>query len=280
MIKKTIICVVLLTLLLSINSINAFAHDREEHDKGLESVLFLDSWNKRSQSKEQREALLAIECASYLAIDQMNSKGEKELEFLEDYGVRDLPKGINAINIKASGHNHREYTHMGWDTEELKDPDNWLIRKGILLNTTDKVFGFKPSLIRKKHDEKCNSFCALVYYVHLIEDHRADNHYQNGKQQMELAYIDSGREGIIDELIRHCKILFKDQDNSRVYSHLIMKLKSLNKRTKRIVRKLNRTNGQKGYKKYSAYAEDLEETLEIYVPKLLAKEKFFKKVFY
>lgn len=136
-----------------------------------------------------REAIEAIESAAYLCPDQFNGSGKEELNTLIAYGVPGIPNSIDEINF-TSNWQHRRYTHMDWVPMEHPDVGNWDMRKEILLATVNKVFDFGPftdpvPLLGWKVDytDQCNSFCALVYYVHILGDNEALDTFDKYKKE-------------------------------------------------------------------------------------------------
>ena len=192
---------------------NVYASERKEHDKYMCDVLFKNFLQPENKISIQDE-IEALECASYLAIDQFNGNGQKDLDKLVAYGVADLPS-LSAIDYSASGKNHRTYTHRGWDfVYGGLNGDRWAKRKQILLSTADAIFEFDGNEKQKE------SFCAVIYYTHVLVDLMDDESYKvdNG------LIIDPGgrsdKADIIDELLKHFKVLFADQKHTHKYLFL------------------------------------------------------------
>lgn len=274
---RTGISIAIVLTLVILSGTSVFSHGRDEHDKDLQSVLFRSSWDSTQHSDKAESAKKAIEDAAYLTLDQFNSSGEKELKFLKDYGVPGLPKDIDEIDFSGNQY-HREYTHRGWDFAYPKDMANWEVRKKILLNTSEKVFDFGLLSNRWKHSDKCDCFCELVYYVHVIGDHLEDSGYKNRGLKKELAYPHD--QGIIDELLLNFPVLFANQTDSMTYKSLKLELETINGDTKELVSKKGGINSEKRFKAYHKQAEKLMDALIAYVPALLENEPFFKDVFY
>ena len=74
------------------------------------------------------------------------------------------------INFTASGNTHRKYTHRGWsfDYTETYNDANWPLRKRIMVNTVKKV-------INSKNETLCDSFAAILYYIHVLGDVQSDS---------------------------------------------------------------------------------------------------------
>ena len=286
--KKTIVAL-LTIIVICISSMQAFAYGRAEHDKLLEKVLFGNENFSSSKNESIKNAAKALKSASYLAIDQYNGMGAEDISFLkDDFNVSGLPE-LSEIDF-TSNSTHRRFTHRGWDHVYKPDKANWGKRKSILLNTINKEFKFKKSpnfvlgRVDKKfleYDKKCISFCALIYYIHIIGDQIDNKTYEqfraNYPNQMKVGGKDE--ENIISELIKHTGLLFEDQKSSNKYIHLKTALTSLNGKIK-ILLKDGDINTEEKYSQYVAYAKDLEEILSSNIPNLLKEEDFFKKVFY
>ena len=247
---------------------------RKKHDEYMIDVLFKYFKNVENDPKILNE-IEALECASYLAIDQFNNTGKDYLDFLLDYGVKNIPKNIEEISFIASGSNHRSYTHRGWNFHYTGIAQNvWPVRKMILLNTADKIFDFEGD------EKKKDSFCALIYYIHIIGDHIHDTSYKVlSGYKMEIGGR-RDREDIIDELLKHISILFKDQKNTHKYRNLIAKLELYNGRIEKLVNSNGGINTDEKFHQKKQYTEKVMELLTMYIPEMLKDEKFFYDVFY
>ena len=275
--KRWIILLLCCTLIISSIAIPGGAFGHEEHDKYMFSVLFRNFKSKEDirESAEQLDALKMLEYASYLTIDQFNNQGEDKLRFLSDHGVNDIPVNIGEINYAAGGHDHRSNTHRGWDYNYVgRARELWPVLKSILLNTSDKIFDFNGD------EQKKNSFCALIYYIHILGDHIADKSWttRNGLK------IDVGgrtdRYDIIHELEKHLKVLFKDQKHSHKYSHLMAVLQRYNRKLSTIVRSEGGINTDEKFQLKQEYTEEVMNALTLYIPEMLKEEPFFNEVFY
>lgn len=154
----------------------AYAHNRTEHDKQLEKVLFGRDNYHASQPKKEQDAIEALKCAVYLCIDQFNNSGEQELKTLKDYKVPNLPKKVADINFFGN-YTHRKYTHLGWVPVMTPTEGNWSTRKEILLSTVNKVFDFGWTsgfsflgITSLDYSEQCDAMAALLYYIHILGD--------------------------------------------------------------------------------------------------------------
>lgn len=289
-IKRLIAIVLVMTIGMTAIPINA--HDRQQHDFDLESVLFGKENFTTSQKPEVKNAAKALKCAAYLAIDQFNGNGAEDLNFLKnEYNVSGLPK-LSEIDFKGNN-NHRRYTHRGWDFPYgNSDVGHWAERKRILLQTVDKEFDFEKSPnavlghFNKKYleyDKKCDSFCALIYYTHILGDYIGNKTYvqfrSNYPNQIELGGTND-EYSITAELLKYTERLFTDQKNTHKYITLKNSLTTLDVKIRKIVQSNGGINTEEEYRQYTKYAEDLKDILTHNIPNLLKEEEFFKKVYY
>lgn len=274
--RKSKILIIFLCMILFLSSQHfpyAYAFERKDHDKYMVEVLFknfLETENKQSIQDE----IEALESASYLAIDQFNGNGQKDLDNLATYGVKGLPT-LNDIDYSASGKTHRSYTHRGWDfVYGGMASDRWILRKQILLNTADAIFDFQGN------EKQKDSFCATIYYIHVLGDLLDDESYtiQNG------LIMDLGgriyKADIIDELLKHFKILFSDQKYTHKYLFLTTAMERYNTKLSKIVRSKGGINSDEKFVLRQEYVKGLMRLLTMYLPEMLKEEQFFYDVFY
>lgn len=265
------LCVVLLLGCLPFQ--NTYAFERKDHDKYMCEVLFKNFLQPENKISIQDE-IEALGCASYLSIDQFNGNGQKDLDALVAYGVGGLPS-LSAIDYSASGKTHRSYTHRGWDFAYGGEAgDRWKQRKQILLNTADAIFEFDGNEKQKE------SFCAVIYYTHVLGDLMDDESYkiQNG-----LIMDPGGRadkSDIIDELLKHFKVLFADQKYTHKYLFLTTAMERYNTKLSKIIRSEGGINSDEKFELRQEYVNGLMELLTMYLPEMLKEEKFFYDVFY
>lgn len=251
-----------------------YAYERDEHDKYMLDALF-KNFKETKNDKNIQDEIKALECASYLVIDQFNNHGQNDLDFLLTYGVKGIPLNINEISFNASGATHRSHTHRGWDfqlytlTAEL-----WPARKQILLNTADTIFDFQGNEAKK------NSFCALIYYIHILGDHMDDGSYmvKNGLKMDVGGRAD--KNDIIHELIKHIDIVFADQKHTHKYHSLIAALERYNSRFAKLVRSEGGINTEEKFQQKQEYTANLMKLLTMYLPEMLKEESFFYDTFY
>ena len=142
---------------------------------------------------------------------------------------------------------------------------------------SNKLFGY---------DEKCNSFAAFVYYVHILGDYEEAYKKEGGHTVFRMIPLVKGRGeyGLIEEFERHLTVLFSDQLDggySRTYNSLMTELRLLEDDANRIYTSdTDLSNNYERYHEYLGYAHKLLETLKEYVPLLFKNEDFFKRVFY
>ena len=221
-----------------------------------------------------QDEIEALQSASYLAIDQFNGNGQKDFDKLIAYGVADLPS-LNDIDFSASGKTHRTYTHRGWDfVYGGLAGDRWVLRKQILLNTADSIFDFSGNEKQKE------SFCAVIYYVHILGDLMDDENYKidNGLIMDPGGRIDKA--DIIDELLKHFKVLFQDQKHSHKYLFLTTAMERYNVKFSKLIRSEGGINTNEKFELRQEYVSDLMKLLTMYLPEMLKEEQFFYNVFY
>lgn len=201
---------------------------------------------------------------------------------------------IEQIDLFARGTNHRCYTHRGWDYSYQDDAENgdwvekrWPKRKDILRETAEAVFNFNglPRLLDGfvGYNERCEGFCKLVYYVHLLGDHIEFTTYTfNRAAGSELGHEQviplgaSRGNSLISEIIEVFPVLFPEQD----YSELERSLTAANLKVCSILNKPDNLKTDEGFQQYHEAAVEILEILHDYLPKLLRNEVFFNNVFY
>ncbi len=298
--KKRLWAVLLCVCIIMQCGVRVCAYDRKEHDEVLEKVLFGDEKYKENH-KENRdiyEAVKAIECGSYLCLDQYNGNGKDNLECLKTYGVNGLPSDIGVIDFKGNQH-HRQYTHKGWDykypLEKGKDKDkaNWLIRKKILQSTVERVFDSKKGIVsnlfgkvkslfsKEEYSKQYDSFCALVYYVHVLGDQIDANEYEEGFFAVPFSKM-SGKGDccIVEELEKHLDILFESQKESTEYINFKNGMEEIRIKAEQCYARAGGLYIPENFEAYRECECEFLKLLEDNIPELLENEEFFKKVFY
>lgn len=272
--KRLGIFIIALVVLLCAVPIPGSAHERKQHDEIMMNVLFRKYEYAREDSMVQNE-LDVLTSACYLAIDQFNSYGQSDLDALINYGVKDIPKDIKEIGFSASGRNHRDFTHRGWDfsySGEMKT--KWPVRQNIMRSTVASVFNMDVE------DKRVECFCELLYYIHILGDHEDDESYtiSNGRK------IDVGgrhdKNDIIHKLLEVFKELFSEQRNTHKYRALISNLQQINSELSELINSEGGVNSEEKFAEHQKLVEKTIEILSLYVPEMLKGESFFNDVFY
>ena len=273
--KQRILAVLLcIALIVSIVPIRGEAHERKEHDEIMLTILFRKYEYARNDSAVQDE-IKVLTSACYLTIDQFNSYGQKDLDVLLAYGIKDIPSQVSDIGYSASGRNHRDATHRGWDfpyTGEMET--KWPLRQDVLRNTVGTVFDFGGNEKQKE------AFCELLYYIHILGDHEDDTSYMvsNGRKIGVGGRHD--KEDIIHELLDIFKDLFPSQTHTHKYRGLTTNLRSINSQLDKLVNSEGGINSDEKFEQHQELVQDVIEILSLYVPEMLKNEPFFNKVFF
>lgn len=259
------------------------AFNAEKHNEYLISVLFGDiSYYDNLHSESKKDKIQMLEYASYLAIDQCRGEGADELSFLKKKRVKRLPE-LAEIDLTGVFYgSHRNYTHRGWDFEYQKNLAHWDTRKNLLCSTINKMFcfGLKNELFGNVC-KQCDSFGALVYYVHILGDHIAKHSYETNDLMIPLAreHADYNNLDVFMEIKTHCEILFSSQRNSRTYADFMLEMDNLAEQA-RILAGTEGGINKSNFEQYQRYAAELMDILISYVPLLLENEDFFQSAFY
>lgn len=288
---KGIICITLVFMMITIAT-PGLAHNADEHDDILEQILFgrIILVNRGVESASQRtdaqKALLALEYASYLVVDQFNHYGKEKFDFLKnDYKIPGMPKSLDDIDFSANS-NHRSYTHRGWNYEYTIDRAHWNTRKNILLATVEKIFDF--SVLSGKilgydfeYSNQCDSFAALVYYIHVLGDYHENESYKVTDIMIPFARNNPGDNNtdIIYELQKHLGVIFNDQKDSRTYKEMVQQLDYYGEKARSLAATTGGINTSEKLQQNQEYVNAVLDLLEDKVPKLLRNEPFFTKVF-
>ncbi len=306
--RKANIFILLFVMIFSLETVCVEAHQNaEEHYEELEAMLF---GTYKYNEKDIQTNVEILKKASTLCIDQFGASDEELLTNLKKWGVKGIISDISEINpdesnpIKLAAKNHRTYTHQGWDYnytgEKYGDLANWPERKNILLASAEKVFDFSVFsgewlFLDFGYSDKCDSFCALIYYNHLLGDYLEDinskdgnidrfNGQSNGKK-IPFASDSLISPDIFSELEKHIAILFEDQSDSRVYASLMSDIETLAGKARNITGNEEGTVTEENYKDIGVCVRELMDILTgenshyNAIHELLEKEKFFKDVF-
>lgn len=279
--KRFVLCLILLALL-GVLFLPAIAFDRDDHDKYLEKVLFIHG--EVPASAQQK--LDMLESASYLAVDQYNGKGKEDLDYLRTSGVSGLPKSISEIDFSANAY-HRRYTHQGWNYTYSgeKDKANWPVRKEILLSTANKVCEFGiVNEIGGRYCDQCDSFCALIYYVHILGDQIHDENLKGSSEQLPFARANASESNpdLFFELKPHLEKLFEEVRETRKYTYngMLVKYNVLEKKARTLAGTVGGINTEEDRVLLNDYENELMDLLTSYVPRLLKYTSFFGNTFY
>ena len=296
------------------------------HDYFLQYVLFGRTWTSTQDPTYDNDNmplsnLAMIEYACLLCIDQFNNNQDNtyishqtKLNRLRKK-VPGLPKSIDETNPnkdnekQLSGTNHRTYTHHGWkfNYEGPGRPGNLARsekRETILRNTVAKVFQFRVNErnIKTKmssigpaltEEDRCESYCRLFYYIHLLGDCYEDENYKqangsNNGQKMPLgranpskSYVDDVENSdIITEFIWVCEELFSSSSaNSENYPHLMKELKRVEGHIRSLYKKTGGVNSSERYEEYHMCTCELMQVLMVNLHNLLKNEADFVRGF-
>lgn len=273
--KKSVSCIIICIMMTLTCSMSGMAYERGGHDALLKEVLF-KGFKEIDNDIRVKPEIDALCSASYLAIDQFNHNGQGDLDYLRSFGVQNLPE-LSEIDFTASGKNHRNKTHRGWNhSYPTFDRENWTIRQGILMNTVDAVFDFGGNEAQKE------SFCKLIYYIHILGDH-LDNQTFDQSKNNGLIIAAGGtidKNNMIDEILSLIEILFRDQKHTHKYRSLTTSLERLNRKFSKVVRSKGGVNTEQKFDEHQGYVKKTYKILTLYIPEMLKDEKFFYDVFY
>lgn len=280
-----------LTLVFSIVAlaVPVFAHNKTEHDRIIESILFGEKNYKNTfvKGSEEYEALTALENAVAICLDQYNGSYVEKLKALNDQGIHGIPDSIKDIDFNGNEY-HRKYTHKGWNYQysdnKDKDKAHWDTRKTLLLQTVNDAFSFK--LLAGKwlifdfgYEDQCEAFAKFLYYLHVLGDYDCDDaknkRYIIGcVMQMAREHASDDNPDIFWELESIFPILFESSTKAVAYKGLEQDMKLLAQQA----RKLGDLSNE-NFQQYHEIANELIEKLKSKVPGLLKEEPFFKGVF-
>ena len=301
--KRTryLIMLIVITILCGMGRI-IYAHPtQKEHDDELKAVLFRD----HALTKEQKERFQAIADAAALCIDQFSTneniqskkdlfdKLNKRIGFSFSFNDIELQKGSNGKNVTAN--THRRYTHRGWNFDSYPFPKLWEQRKKILTATVNKeLFNKSPGILaklpfgegvvysEKACNKKCEAFCELVYYVHILGDHLEANQYSDEFSQLIplVRHEDPRSPAMINELISLANILFADQKNRLIdFNKGLEEMKEDAEKAMFPGNGINLTSEEQ-FEVSKRYALGLMEYLKKNIPEMLYKVDFIKTAFY
>ncbi len=298
MMKRLICWVLALTSMLAL-AVPAFAHGKTEHDAVIECVLFGNSaYKKGLKDQDKKQKLNDLENAVAVCLDLFNAEKERSKPFdeLRSRGIHGIPKKVASIDYPANARTHRWYTHRGWNFVYTDDKGNWEVRKDILRQTVNDVFGFKLMAgkwtlfgISKDFgfDEQCDAFAAFLYYLHILGEYVPGKEPKdNGNKIDKSATIEGtipltrlhpgeGNEDVFWELERILPIVCNASVKAGDYSGLEVDIKMLEQEA----RELGGINDE-NLQQYRDIVTRLLGHLKSKIPGMLQKEPFFSEVFY
>ncbi|MBQ8150433.1 MAG: hypothetical protein IJ041_07930 [Clostridia bacterium] len=286
----------LIILLFAVYAPNAYAPNTSKHNKSIENLLFSAPSKLK---KEEKEKLDLLENALALCIDQFKSN-DSGYSFLNDKEIYGFPKTLAEINCpggKYGHHSHRQFTHQGWNFDYSKDSivteadskwakEKWPKRKKILLATVEKVFNFNkfwPDAVdyHLGYNEKCESFSALLYYLHLLEDQSAMDSFSKYQESegelMALAGYSNDTHAIIPEIQRHLIVLVEIKDYN--YEKLMWLLDQRNRESAVFSNAHGIRISEDQFPLYKECVKNVLKDLDDYLDKILEKQPFFNEVF-
>jgi len=167
--KKGLAIVVSVALWMSVFSIHVSACNESQSETYVCQVLFGDS----AYSYSSNEKVKMLMAALYLCCEQYDNNGEDKLAFLKSHKVPHVP-ALSSISLPLN--NLLQCAHSTWTFEHSYYKDVQRSRRQLLRNTVTEVFdnGFTSKLFGR-HDEKYESFAALLYYTHILADYLGDD---------------------------------------------------------------------------------------------------------
>ncbi len=247
-------------------SISCFAFAAEDHDSYMNSVIFGNSFTADKKSE-------ILSAASYLTIDQYSGNGQDKLDVLEKNNIKKLPS-LSDIDFNGNQH-HRKYTHLGWNHSYSDDKANWNERKTILLSSASKIFkfGFFNGWFGYYND-KCDSFCALVYYIHILGDciDYSDKNDGLSDDVIPLVAVNPSLQepDVFYELKHYLGILFSGQKNTTSYSSMMQEIENYEINARAII-----SGNTVDAFELATIEDDLMQALSNYVYPLLQNEQFY-----
>lgn len=301
---KKRLAVLFLALCLSFGIISpASAYGGSKHNKLIEEILFGNDHAADSFSDSSATSLTCLEYATMISLDQFNDNYSRELKYLRDQKIHGLIKNIDEIKFKSS-YRHRAKTHQGWDHDySPNDEGKWSLRKTLLLQTVNHVFGFQKKAgtghfpwIWKDYGytDECNSFSAFLYYLHILGEFEEISKELKSSSVSSLQ-LEALTQDVIPlakshpsdqapdlfwELEKHLPVIFSAQKDSgsQVYDSMMREIRNIARDARNFTKTeyaitLNNAEG------YYVYAEKLICVLKKHIPRLLQHTDYFTDVF-
>lgn len=294
--NKKFLLLLALACIICFHPTAVYGHDGQTaHDRDLKWVLF---GNKNHTLPPAQQASFQIVAdAVALCVDQFspNETAQRKRDVFDrlkktaNLSIKfediDLNKGVDGKNITAN--THRMYTHQGWSFPMYPNPKLWAARKQLLVDTVKKQLFSKSSglgshLLRlfgaESQKEQYSSFCAFLYYIHLLGDHMVGDMPGKLSALYPLARSrDRDLPGILPEISKHLDELLNEQKNTYSYQALAQALASLVEKADDNYYQTGGINSPERCAQNQAYAEEALGLLSNYIPNLLKHEDFFKE---
>ena len=304
---KRIIALLLALSLLSGLVISSQAYGAKDHNKLIETILFGNTNFSKGLSEDAQNQLLTLEYSTTICLDQFQKNYANELEFLNDQKIHGIITDITEIDFGGDSH-HRKYTHQGWGHDySSNDKANWSLRKTLLLQSVNHVFGFSKRAGEWKvlwfskdygYTEQCDSFAAFLYYLHILGEYEKmgkelsdpsstrKNFTQITEAVIPLARLSAtdNYPDVFSELEKHLPVILASQKEkgSRVYINMIQSIQGLAAEARDFLLDNDVFDEPSAdtLASYCQYGIKLIEILKENIPGLLENEEFFSKVFY
>ena len=285
-------CFIVVIILCLTFTYNALAYPEKIHNMHLELMLFgKKDFSSTNTNDMVKARVIALECASYLCIDQYNLGGINELSYLQGKPAKNypdpkikisgLPETIMSINFNGN-FAHRKPTHGGWEPNPLPLEGNWPVRKSILLSTVKATVNFSK-------DTMNDNFGKLIYYIHIVGDHVHGETYNATRFMIPLARKTPGATNpdVFYELEQCLSVLFAEQKNEAAYIRLINDIQKLAEGARQIITNNNERFTPEEFAAYKdSYVNELLYVLcgieghQSYIADLFKKNATFRKAFY
>ena len=165
---KRIVALFLTFAILIVTPCFSFACDEKQSSGFILQILFGDD----AYSYESNESVKMLMNALYLCSEQCNEQGKDKYSSLRGKGVY-LPS-FSSINISEG--DLLNCSHNAWEHVWPLDEEAQGNRKKVLQRTVNRVFDFGPfNNWFGSSSGKCDSFAAMLYYLHILSDYLADD---------------------------------------------------------------------------------------------------------
>lgn len=305
MIKRFLALLLVLTLVAGL-TVQVHAYNAKGHNKVIEKILFGKGDYAQSISPDIHENLQMLEYATTICLDQYNGHYTDELKYLNDQRIRGIVSQISDIDFSGNSR-HRQKTHLGWDYTYSSDDAHWSERKTLLLQTVNKTFGFRKIAGEQKilwfthdfgYEEKCNSFSAFLYYLHILGEFDELNEKINSPSYSRTSYDEIFSDvlplvrtnpadkypDVFWELEKHLPVILEThkENGSHVYINMMQDIQILAAEARQFALENDDFEDPSAdvVAEYCRYSVKLIEILQNSIPELLKGEEFFASVFY